>query len=112
MHTDTSLKIMLVGNKGDLESSRGVPIEEGQELSEQEKMFFTETSAFNGENVDKAFLQILHEVYNENAAKKVKDGEIGSLGGIGSASMKRGKPLLLNKSNPVLPPPQPDSCTC
>jgi len=47
--------IMLVGNKCDLER-REVAYEEGQWFAQQHGLFFLETSAKNGDNVDTAFI--------------------------------------------------------
>lgn len=109
VHTEPSLKIMLVGNKADLESMRSITIEDGKQLSEQEGLFFTETSALAGENVEDAFLQVLEEVYREMAAKRMKESQ---LGGVGSASIRKGKPLKLTDKKVDLPKTDGENCSC
>lgn len=64
-HTDnSSIVIMLVGNKADLVDSRAVPVEDAVEFAENQGLFFSETSALNGDNVESAFLKLLEEIYN------------------------------------------------
>ena len=48
-------KIILVGNKKDMEESRAVSYEEGKEFASKYGIPFFETSAFTGENVSTAF---------------------------------------------------------
>ncbi|KAL6063560.1 Ras-related protein Rab-11A, variant 3 [Balamuthia mandrillaris] len=50
--------VILVGNKCDLVSQRCVSVEEGKRLAEKENMFFIETSAKSGSNIEKAFVQL------------------------------------------------------
>ena len=50
-----TITLVLVGNKSDLEENRVVNYEEGEELANRYNMKFYETSAFNGNNVDKIF---------------------------------------------------------
>ena len=49
------VKIVLVGNKKDLEEERQVRYEEGKELADKNKMLFLETSAKTAENVQECF---------------------------------------------------------
>ena len=55
---DPELVMMLVGNKADLDS-RKVSRENGQEYAERHEMAFEETSAKTGQNVQKAFTDLL-----------------------------------------------------
>ncbi|MHA1671721.1 MAG: Rab family GTPase [Promethearchaeota archaeon] len=51
---------LLIGNKSDLEETRRISIEEGQEFCDRVKALeFIETSAKSGENVEKAFKDLL-----------------------------------------------------
>jgi GTPase SAR1 family protein len=57
--------IMLVGNKTDLESRRVVTTEEGQEAARVNNLFFIETSAKTGFNIEEAFHQTATEIFNK-----------------------------------------------
>ena len=51
---------LLIGNKNDLEEMRAISIEEGKEFSDEVKALeFIEASAKSGENVEKAFKNLL-----------------------------------------------------
>ena len=69
------LPIMLIGNKTDKKNDRIVDILEGKQLAEEHKITFIETSALNGENIDKAFISFSNIVLNflKNKIKKVDD---------------------------------------
>lgn len=62
-HADTSIAIILVGNKADLGHQRAVSAEDAVEFAEEQGLFFSETSALNGENVEAAFLRLLGEIF-------------------------------------------------
>lgn len=53
-----NVKIMLIGNKKDLVGKREVPEEAGLECSQQFQIPFMETSAYDGQNIEKAFVQL------------------------------------------------------
>ena len=55
-------KILLVGNKCDLENKREVSFQEGEEFANFNEMEFIETSAKTGKNVDKAFNSLLEGI--------------------------------------------------
>eukprot|EP00798_Chlamydomonas_sp_ICE-L_P007944 gene7944-1159_t len=71
-HADANIVIMLVGNKSDLRHLRGVPTEEAQAFCEREGLSFIETSALESTNVERAFQQILTDIYHI-VSKKVLD---------------------------------------
>lgn len=73
-HADSNIVIMLVGNKSDLRHLRSVATEEAQAFCEKEGLSFIETSALESTNVEKAFQQILTEIYHI-VSKKVLDTE-------------------------------------
>merc|ERR1712216_291284 len=63
-NADANIVIMLVGNKSDLRHLRDVSTEDAYEFAEQHQLSFIETSALGGENVDKAFQNILKEIFH------------------------------------------------
>ncbi|XP_020551200.1 ras-related protein RABA3 isoform X2 [Sesamum indicum] len=63
-HADNSIVIALIGNKADLADLRTVPTEDAVEFAENQGLYFFETSALSGENVDTAFRKLLEEIYN------------------------------------------------
>ena len=56
--------MVLVGNKSDLENQRKISTKEGKELADRNNMLFFETSALNGNNVDKIFQDSATEIAN------------------------------------------------
>lgn len=73
-HADSNIVIMLVGNKSDLRHLKSVNTEEAQAFCEKEGLSFIETSALESTNVEKAFQQILTEIYHI-VSKKAIDNE-------------------------------------
>ncbi|KAJ7962981.1 Ras-related protein [Quillaja saponaria] len=53
-----NLVMALVANKWDLESNREVETQEGEQFAQESGMFYTETSAKTGENVNELFCEI------------------------------------------------------
>ena len=84
-NSNTSITIMLIGNKCDLESKRQVSKDEGETFAREHDLVFLETSAKTAQNVDEAFLRTANMIYG-----KVKDGTI-------DASVVSGKPSAANK---------------
>ncbi|XP_019860284.1 PREDICTED: kelch domain-containing protein 2-like [Amphimedon queenslandica] len=68
-HADTSIVIMLAGNKYDLRHLRAVSTEEAKKFAEQHSLSFIETSALDSTNVEAAFQNFLTEIYNKKAGK-------------------------------------------
>ncbi|PKA60711.1 Ras-related protein RABA3 [Apostasia shenzhenica] len=62
-HADSSTVLMLIGNKADLAGQRAVTTEHAAEFAEEQGLYFWETSALSGENVDAAFQWLLEEIY-------------------------------------------------
>ena len=54
--------VVLVGNKCDLESSRKVTTEQGEELARKLNCPFLETSAKNGTHIEDVFAEIVREI--------------------------------------------------
>ncbi|KAI5078506.1 hypothetical protein GOP47_0006177 [Adiantum capillus-veneris] len=65
MHSNTTIVIMLVGNKSDLEEAREVSIGEGSTYAEAKGLIFMETSALNANNVSCAFEMVVREIHNQ-----------------------------------------------
>ena len=63
---DKNIAIILIGNKSDLEDKREVQKEEGIKKSEEYKTAFMETSALNGDNINKAFEELIEQIYQNN----------------------------------------------
>ncbi|RZC64439.1 hypothetical protein C5167_008128 [Papaver somniferum] len=63
-HADKNIVIILIGNKCDLESQRAVPTEDAKEFAQKEGLFFLETSALEGSNVETSFSTVLTEIFN------------------------------------------------
>ena len=76
------IPILIIGNKKDKEDERNITFEEGKKFADEHKMNFFETSAFNGENVDKAFISFLYEIFenikHKTSLKKVDSFSIES----------------------------------
>lgn len=91
-HADNSIVIMLIGNKADLVDLRAVPTEDAVEFAEDQGLFFAETSALNGDNVDKAFFKVLEEIYGVICKKSFEcSGNGKSDGGAGATALKGSK---------------------
>ncbi|KAE8681561.1 Ras-related protein RABA3 [Hibiscus syriacus] len=73
-HSDSSIVIMLIGNKADLVDHRAVPTEDAVEFAEDQGLFFAETSALSGDNVDKAFFKLLEEIHGVLCRKQLECG--------------------------------------
>ncbi|GMM28591.1 Rab family GTPase [Martiniozyma asiatica (nom. inval.)] len=69
-NADDNIVIALVGNKSDLEHLRQVPAEEAQNFATEHNLLFTETSAFNADNVDFTFTQLVQNIYEMVSKKK------------------------------------------
>jgi len=78
---DENINIILIGNKIDLEKQREVSTEEGEKKAILNKASFIETSAKNGNNIEKAFNLMIENVY-ENFKKENENKENIDLNGI------------------------------
>jgi GTPase SAR1 family protein len=79
------VKIILVGNKSDLENNRVISYEKGADLARMHQIDFFETSAFNGENIHGLFHRI-GELIIEDLDKNEDSGDE-----IGGGGKKPGK---------------------
>merc|ERR1719242_2981621 len=66
-HTDSENKprLVLLGNKTDLEEQRAVTFERAQELANDYKIPFFECSAKSSANIEKAFLSLIRGIVDE-----------------------------------------------
>ncbi len=74
---DKDMMIILIGNKSDLEEKRQVSKEQAQTKAEQYNIAFLETSAKSGDNINKAFTELVEQVYNVNMNNSQSDSLIG-----------------------------------
>ncbi|KAG2332734.1 hypothetical protein Bca52824_003914 [Brassica carinata] len=74
-HTDANIVIMLVGNKADLRHLRAIPTEEVKAFAERENTFFMETSALEALNVEKAFTEVLTQIYRVVSKNALEGGD-------------------------------------
>ncbi|XP_017255532.1 ras-related protein RABA3 [Daucus carota subsp. sativus] len=74
-HADNTIVIMLIGNKADLVDLRVVPTEDAIEFAEDQGLYFFETSALNGDNVEAAFFKLLEEIYKVVSKKALDCGD-------------------------------------
>jgi len=88
---DKKITIVLIGNKSDLEDQRQVTKEQGEEKSNKLEIAFLETSAFSGENLDKAFEMMINEVYKKCHEEMLAEGDVDIVEG--------GEDINLNKKN-------------
>ncbi|GAB2291118.1 Ras- protein raba3 [Dionaea muscipula] len=80
-HADSSIVIMLIGNKADLTDQRAVATEDVVEFAKDQGLFFSETSALSGENVEAAFFKVLEEIYSVASKKTLINGSCCYYGG-------------------------------
>ena len=73
---DKKITIVLIGNKSDLEDQRQVTKEEAQDKANKLEIAFMETSAFSGDNLDKAFEMMMNEVYKKCHEEMLADGDL------------------------------------
>ena len=73
---DKKISIVLIGNKNDLEDQRQVTKEQGEDKANKLEVAFLETSAFSGENLEKAFELMMKEVYKKCHEEMLGDGDV------------------------------------
>ena len=72
---DKKITIVLIGNKSDLEDQRQVTKEQGEDKANKLEVAFLETSAFSGENLEKAFQMMIKEVYKKCHEEMLSEGD-------------------------------------
>ncbi|EJU05816.1 ras-domain-containing protein [Dacryopinax primogenitus] len=70
-HADSSIVVMLVGNKSDLKHLRAVLTDEAKQFAMDNGLSFIETSALDASNVEAAFQQILTDIYRIVSSKSL-----------------------------------------
>ena len=78
---DKKLTVVVIGNKSDLEDQRQITKEQGQEKASKLNVAFLETSAFSGENLDKAFEMMINEVYKKCHEEMLAENDVDIEGG-------------------------------
>jgi len=74
-HADSSIVIMLVGNKSDLKHLRAVLTDEAKQFAMDNGLSFIETSALDASNVEGAFQQILTDIYRIVSSKSLETAD-------------------------------------
>ena len=62
MNAEANIKILLMGNKSDMEEEREVSREEGENMAKEYNVLFAEVSAKSGEGVKRAFLDLMMSI--------------------------------------------------
>ena len=73
---DKKITILLIGNKCDLEEQRQITKEQGEEKAAKLDLAFLETSAFSGQNLDKAFEMMVNEIYKKFHEEMLAENDI------------------------------------
>ncbi|XP_076900486.1 ras-related protein RABA3-like [Bidens hawaiensis] len=109
-HADNSIVIALIGNKADLEDKRAVPSEDAMEFAENQNLYFFETSALTGDNVETAFSKLLEEVYSV-VSKKTLDQDVTISNGV-SVTLKGLKIDVNCQDTEISEMKKMSSCSC
>jgi len=64
-HSNSTMTIMLIGNKSDMDTRRAVTYEEGEKFAKQHDLIFLETSAKNDDNVEEAFIKTAKIIFDK-----------------------------------------------
>ena len=73
---DPKITIILIGNKNDLEDKRQVLKDQGEEKARSFGCAFLETSAYSGDNIEKAFNLMIKEIYEKFSSDSTGEGEL------------------------------------
>ena len=74
-HTDANIVVMLVGNKADLRHLRAISPEDAAAFAERHGTFSMETSALDATNVERAFAEVLRQIYHVVSRNALDIGE-------------------------------------
>ncbi len=75
---DPKITIILIGNKNDLDDKRQVSKDQGEEKARSFGCAFLETSAYSGDNIDKAFNLMVKEIYEKFSSDNTGDDQLDS----------------------------------
>ena len=73
---DPKITIILIGNKSDLEDKRQVLKDQGEEKARSFGCAFLETSAYSGDNIEKAFNLMIKEIYEKFSSDSTGEGDL------------------------------------
>ena len=90
---DPKINIILIGNKSDLADKREVSKEQGEEKAKSFGCAFFETSALNGDNIDKGFELMVNEIFKKYALDSLEDDDL--------AIIEKGEDINLEKNKNV-----------
>ena len=94
------VKIFLIGNKADLEVSREVTEQMGEQMkTEQNFDLFMETSAKTGFNAEKVFIEAAKVLYQDYLSYKERYSRTGSMLSIPLSFQETNKEVVLPKPN-------------
>ena len=88
---DPKITIILIGNKNDLDDKRQVSKDQGEEKARSFGCAFLETSAYSGDNIDKAFNLMVKEIYEKFSNDSTGEDEL--------APGYKGQDVILDKAN-------------
>ena len=72
---DPKINIILIGNKSDLGDKREVLTEQGEEKARSFGCAFLETSALNGDNINKGFEMMISEVFKKYGNDNIEEDD-------------------------------------
>ena len=75
LNGDKNICIIILGNKSDLNEKRQVQEKDGMQKAEMFKTAFLETSALNGDNITKAFDELIEQIYQNNKSSFENDNK-------------------------------------
>ena len=75
-NADKDILIVLIGNKSDLLDNREVSSEDAQTKAEQYNIAYMETSAKSGDNISKAFTELVEQIYKTKISMLQSDVQI------------------------------------
>ena len=88
--------IIIIGNKNDLNNKRNVKNSFVESFCEENNCLYIETSAINGENINKTFIKL-----SENIMNKIEKGEI-DLNSVKSTYEKEMKKVIIAEQNNLI----------
>ena len=69
---ESPIPLVVVANKVDLEDSRAVSREDGEEYAEENKFLYVESSALTGENVEEAYAALCRIMIKDGKSRAEK----------------------------------------